>query len=422
MAAGAATLNLLKLLRAELHVEVWRAVKEALKENTAVRVPPLRLAGGGGAARLVGVEVVPIHEPDTNSRCLLVVFEEGATRAGDGAATAGDGAATAVDARVHDLEQDLATTKEYLQATIEELETSNEELKSINEELQSTNEELQSTNEELETSKEELQSTNEELSTMNDELQHRMVDLARSNSDLDNLMLYMEHPVLFVDTDARLRRMTDSAQKLLKLAPGDLGRSVAQLATNLGGADIEPLVRETMARLTPTSERLRIDDRWHEVRAVPYQAPGGVVDGALVLLHDVDAEQRRKQLMIDVGAYAEKLLAAVPQPLAILDAQLRVLWVNQPFVDTFKVALHATIGNLIQNLGSGQWAHPGLRAAMEGALAGGRAFRDFRIQHDFETIGPREMLVSGSVVGGIAGADHVLLVTIVPVAVASRPG
>ena len=97
-----------------------------------------------------------------------------------------------------------------------------------------------------------------------------------------------------------------------------------------------------------------------------------------------------------------------------------MLWVNSPFLETFKVDPHATLGNLVQNLGSGQWAHPELRAAMEEALTRPSVPR---LPHRarLRRIGQRTMQVSGSVVSGIAGADRVLLVTIVPVAVEPRP-
>ena len=233
-ASGNATLNLLKLLRPELHVEVWRALQQVLKNNAPARIAAIRLPPReGDVQRTVGVEVLPIHDRDTQSRCMLVVFEESAASAAP-VPSSGERSEDEATARTRELERDLASTKEYLQATIEELETGNEELKSTNEELQSTNEELQSTNEELETSKEELQSTNEELSTMNDELQHRMVNLGRSNSNLDNLLRYMQDPVLFVDSELRLRRVSEAAQTLLRLGAAGLGRSLAELRAPSG--------------------------------------------------------------------------------------------------------------------------------------------------------------------------------------------
>ncbi len=409
-APGAAALNLLKLLRPELHVEVWRAIQGALETNAPTQTPPLMLMRDGEDGRAVAIEVFPIHEPDTKSRCLLVVFEDRPSQSEPAPVEGTEGA----DARLRNLEKELAATKEYLQSTIEELETSNEELKSTNEELQSANEELQSTNEELETSKEELQSANEELLTMNDELEHRMRDLRRASSDLDNLLLSVHEPVLFFDSRRLLNRASDGAQNLLRLNKESVGRPLAELKASFAGADIEEAVRTTTERLVETSRQARIQGRWYEIRVRPYRSAGGIVDGAVVVLRDIDVEKRREELVLDVETYAAKVLTALPQPLAIIDRQLRVLWVNEPFLATFRVDAHATVGNLLQNLGSGQWAHPKLREVIEAALAHGHPFHEFRIEHEFEAIGHRVMRVSGSVVTGIAGPDRVVLLTIIP--------
>ncbi len=410
-APGAAALHLLKLVRPELHLELWRLVQGVLKSDAATHGGPIRLPRAGAPDGLVAVDAVPILEPETNSRCVLVVFKDFTLPEAPHPPAPSD--SDVADSRIRDLERDIAATKEYLQSTVEELETSNEELKSTNEELQATNEELQSTNEELETAKEELQSTNEELSTMNDELQFRVSDLGRTSSDLENLMRSIPEPVLFVDAGMSLRRTSDSARRLLCLGPDDYGRSLSQIKPLFAGIDIERTVHATLDRLVATTEQARIDDRWHELRAVPYRSPGGVVDGALLFLRDIDAEKRRQELVLDVETYASKMLAAIAHPLAIVDKEMRVLWVNEPFLTTFRVDAHATIGNLFQNLGSVEWAHPKLRQAMEGALASGLRFGDIRIEHDFEGIGHRIMMVSGAPVTGVASAQRLLMLTIV---------
>jgi PAS domain-containing protein len=319
---------------------------------------------------------------------------------------------------VHDLEQDLASTREYLQTAIEELETSNEELKSTNEELQSSNEELQSTNEELETSKEELQASNEELSTVNDELQHRVTDLWRSTTDLENLMTNVDQAVLFVDASLRIRSATDAARQLFRLAEGAQGRPLAEIAGLFGDADVVSLVRTTIGRLVASNDQARIGGRWYDVRAAPYRSPGGVVDGAMVVLRD--ASERGRDLMLDVRAYAEKLLAALPQPLAILDGRLSVLWVNTPFLEVIGVDEREAKA-VPQVPGASVWAHPALREAMVEALATGQAFRDVRVEHTPTAAVTQVLLVSGSVLAGVGSADRVLLLAIVPIDRA-RPG
>jgi two-component system CheB/CheR fusion protein len=106
------------------------------------------------------------------------------------------------------------------------------------------------------------------------------------------------------------------------------------------------------------------------------------------------------------------VLSAIPHPLVIVDQNLRVMWVNAPFLELFRVDAKDTIGNLLSNLGSGQWAHPKLRGAIDATLDNGSTFRDFRIEHDFEGIGRRVMGVSGSRVLGLGHEEKVVLLSI----------
>src|SRR5262249_24374978 len=154
-------LNLLKLVRPELLVELRAAVHRALAENVPNSVAGLELRSGEQITT-VKIEIVPLQEPETRSRCLLVLFETAEPPSAPARPPSESTPPTPEADLARNLERELVATKEYLQQTIEELESPNEELKSSNEELQSSNEELQSTNEELETSKEELQSANEE--------------------------------------------------------------------------------------------------------------------------------------------------------------------------------------------------------------------------------------------------------------------
>lgn len=118
---------------------------------------------------------------------------------------------------IKSLKQELQLQKAFLQDANEKLETSNEELKSYNEEMQSMNEELQSTYEELETSKEELQSVNEELSTVNSELNTKVIDLSRSNNDMNNLLAGTGIGTIFVDHKLNILRFTPAATCIINL-------------------------------------------------------------------------------------------------------------------------------------------------------------------------------------------------------------
>src|SRR5207237_5020757 len=151
--SGSASLNLLKMAREGLLLQLRSALQRARKEGVPVRRSGVRMKGAGGITG-VDIEVVPFTTRQTRGRLFLVLFDPSPRR---GAGARKPPSARAVSARKDRpsrVEQELAATKEYLQSIVEEQEATNEELVSANEEILSSNEELQSTNEELETAKE----------------------------------------------------------------------------------------------------------------------------------------------------------------------------------------------------------------------------------------------------------------------------
>jgi two-component system CheB/CheR fusion protein len=191
------------------------------------------------------------------------------------------------------LQQELGALREYLQSVIEEQESTNEELKSANEEILSANEELQSTNEELQTAKEEAQSANEELATVNEELRHRNAELARVNNDLVNLLTGVNIPIVMVGRDLRIRRFTPLAEKPFNLIPTDVGRPIGQLKPDLVGVDLPALITRVIDSLTAYEGEAR-DGSGHryQLRVRPYVTLDKKIDGASVVLLDVDGLRR----------------------------------------------------------------------------------------------------------------------------------
>jgi two-component system CheB/CheR fusion protein len=181
-ASGPASLNLQRVVRPELLVEIVPAIQKARDTGTEVRCAALRLDD----LPEVTIEVIPLRRASPG-RCYLVIFEgsahlPAARRAQQATHLLPE---SEKDRRLTQLEHETASLRDYLQATIEEHEASQEELKSAHEEVLSASEEFQSTNEELETAKEELQSTNEELTTTNEELRQRNRELGILNITLE---------------------------------------------------------------------------------------------------------------------------------------------------------------------------------------------------------------------------------------------
>jgi len=291
--------NILKMARDGLRCDLTTALHRAAGEQQQVWRPGLRVKTNGDYTR-VDLTVSPVA-PGTlavsDEILFLIVLAEAppaepgrAEQADLPPAAGGEGPEAVVDtdARIKVLKHELRAKEEYLQTANEELETSNEELKSSNEEMQSVNEELQSTNEELETSKEELQSVNEELATVNSELQTKVTDLSRANNDMNNLLAGTGIGTVFVDHQLRILRFTPAATRIINLIPGDIGRPVGHLVSNLVGYDqLVTDVEQVLNTLVPREIEVQTPERrWYMMRIQPYRTLENVIEGAVITFVD----------------------------------------------------------------------------------------------------------------------------------------
>jgi two-component system, chemotaxis family, CheB/CheR fusion protein len=300
-APGMATLDLFRMLREGLLAEVRSAANQAKTENAPVVREGVRLLDGE-QSRLVKLEVLPFKISPASVRFFLILFQDMVPGEAPLPRPA-VGPPTSAEQQVVQLQQEISALREYLQSVIEEQESTNEELKSANEEILSANEELQSTNEELQTAKEEAQSANEELATVNEELRHRNAELARVNNDLVNLLSGVSIPIVMVSRDLRIRRFTPLAEKVFNLIPTDVGRPISDIKPNLNVEDLASHIAGVIDSLTPFEREVQTRDRhWYSLRIRPYVTLDNKIDGASIVLLDIDSLKRHlEQLKLGRG-------------------------------------------------------------------------------------------------------------------------
>ncbi len=410
-APGAASLNILRLARTDIQPDLRRVLRDALSQNAPVEAEcKINEAGKQRAFRL---QVVPISEPETQARCLLVLFHEPASEEPRPPPPQDLDPSSPLNNRIQELERELLVTKEYLQSTIEELEGANEEQKSANEELQSANEELQSTNEELETSKEELQSANEELTTVNDELQMRMTEQQQTLDDLHNVMGGVDNAVIITGMDFKIRRFTLAAERTFNLTASDVGRSVNQLGGFFGGLRLEHLCAEVIESLTPlTRELLGSDQRWYSLRIAPYRTLEHSITGALVVFADIDLKKRALQLGQDVREYANMFLDVSAQPLLLVGENLRVVWASTRLCELFALEPGQVSPLGLSLLRVGPWAERALSEKMEGLQTIGASFSDLELECDLPRTGKATLRIAGRRVPPIGGEQVLVLLSL----------
>ena len=281
-AAGKTNMNIHAMAREGLREALMGMVRKASKESKPVHLNGLRVGTDGGT-QIVDVTLQAVERPAPLRGRVIVVFKDVPTppprrRTGK-----------RVETETHqELKQELTQAREALQVTQEEMQTTVEELKSSNEELQSTNEELQSTNEELTTSKEELQSLNEELQTVNAELQSKVDDLTWVRNDMSNLLNSTEIATVFLDNEMRLRRFTTHATKLFKLIPGDVGRRLSDIVSDLDYPQLQDDAHTVLRTLVFQEKEVTTHDgRWYRVRIMPYRTQDNIIDGVVVTFIDI---------------------------------------------------------------------------------------------------------------------------------------
>jgi chemotaxis methyl-accepting protein methylase len=289
-AAGKANWNIFAMAREGLRFELGSAFQKALRQKEGVTVKGLKL--GDGSTQIVDITVQTVAEPEALRGMVMIVFTAVAPTP-EKQAPDRSGASASCSKRTAELEQELRQLREELQTTREEMQSSQEELKSTNEELQSTNEELQSTNEELTTSREEMQSLNEELQTVNAEQQSKMDELARINNDMRNLLNSTEIVTVFLDNDLHVRRFTSGANKLFKLIPGDVGRPLSDIASDLLYPGMIDQAREVLRTLVFSEQQIvATDGRWFTVRIMPYRTMEDVIGGVVITFAEITAGKK----------------------------------------------------------------------------------------------------------------------------------
>jgi two-component system CheB/CheR fusion protein len=308
LAGGEPSRNLLRTVQADLRIDLRAALYQAAQQGQEVTLPPLPLQVAGGSV-IAAVRVVPFSE--AGETLFLVLFD---VQAPGGETAEAHAARLAADPLARHLDAEIERLKSHLRETVEQYEASTEELKASNEELQAMNEEMRAAAEELETSREELQSINEELTTVNQELKGKVEELSHSNSDMQNLMDATRIATIFLDRDLRITRFTPAALDLFKLIPGDIGRPLTDMATQLDYPQLGRDARQVLENLVPIEREVgQSEGKWYLARLMPYRTADDRIAGVVFTFIDItdrkQAEKMRLWLSTVVSATPDAIIS-----------------------------------------------------------------------------------------------------------------
>ncbi len=304
-AAGKANMNIFAMVRDGLQYKLDGAFSKVVRQSEPVTVRAALTSGDNGM-QAVDMTLMKVEKPETLRGMVLISFKDvtlppKVRRRRTGALSDSN--------QVETIEMELLKNREDLRTTREEMQTAHEELKSTNEELQSTNEELQSTNEELTTSKEEMQSMNEELQSVNSEQSTRLEEFMQVNSDMENLLNSTEVVTIFLDEHLQVRRFTTGANRLFNLIPGDVGRPLTDIVSNLNYPEFYEHVQDVLRRMISVENQVSTaDGRWVLVRIMPYRTIDKRINGVVITCSDITAAKKvENELLAEIERLKEQL-------------------------------------------------------------------------------------------------------------------
>ncbi|MCL6629571.1 MAG: SpoIIE family protein phosphatase [Armatimonadetes bacterium] len=122
-------------------------------------------------------------------------------------------------------------------------------------------------------------------------------------------------------------------------------------------------------------------------------------------------EKNQVSIVLDPNL-ALNIVETVREPLVVLDENLRVVFANRSFYNTFKVSEEETVGRLIYELGNRQWDIPALKKLLNDILPRRTSFEGFVVEHDFQIIGRRIMMLNAREVRRKPGEQKLILLAI----------
>jgi PAS domain S-box-containing protein len=106
------------------------------------------------------------------------------------------------------------------------------------------------------------------------------------------------------------------------------------------------------------------------------------------------------------------IIDTVREPLLVLDSEFRITQTNRAFFQTFRVSSEDTIGEVLFDLGDGQWDIPPFRELLHDRLGAERELYDVEVDHVFPRIGRKIMLLNARLVTHGENVPRVILLAI----------
>jgi two-component system CheB/CheR fusion protein len=183
------------------------------------------------------------------------------------------------------------------------------------------------------------------LQTVNAEQQSKMDELARVNNDMRNLLNSTEIVTVFLDNELRVRRFTPGADKIFKLLPGDVGRPLSDITSNLHYPEMTEEAQEVLRKLAFSEKQITTSDgRWFSVRIMPYRTTDNRIDGVVMTFSEVTRAKLLETELRATDGMFQALLQTLPAIIIGLSGNGQILEFNRAAEQLLKRTRNEVMG------------------------------------------------------------------------------
>ena len=218
----------------------------------------------------------------------------------------------------------------------------------------------------------------------------------------ESIVSTVREPLIVLDADMRVVTASRAFYMAYQVTQEE---TEGQVLYDLGNRQWDiPALRELLEQILPADTILDDFELEHEFETIGQRTMllnarrihREADDAQMVLLAIEDVTERRKleDAVQHAREYAESIVSTVREPLIVLDADMRVVTASRAFYMAYQVTQEETEGQVLYDLGNRQWDIPALRELLEQILPADTILDDFELEHEFETIGQRTMLLN----------------------------
>lgn len=120
-----------------------------------------------------------------------------------------------------------------------------------------------------------------------------MTELSRASNDMKSLLESIEIATLFLDDALNVRRFTARTTQVIKLIPGDAGRPITDIVSDLVYPEMVQDAKDVLRTLVFREKDVTTTDgRWFKVSTMPYRTQENRIDGLVITFTDITASKK----------------------------------------------------------------------------------------------------------------------------------